>query len=54
MPEAADTAEGLLEAADAAMHRVKEDGKGGIHMALRGGATTRGLHTVQQKSEDVR
>ncbi len=54
MPEAADTADGLLEAADAAMYRVKEDGKDGIHMALRGGATTRGLHTVQQKSEDVR
>jgi diguanylate cyclase (GGDEF)-like protein len=35
MPEAADTAEGLLEAADAAMYRVKEEGKNGIHMAAR-------------------
>jgi diguanylate cyclase (GGDEF)-like protein len=35
MPEAANTAEGLLEAADAAMYRVKEEGKNGIHMAAR-------------------
>jgi len=32
MPEAADTAESLLEAADAAMYEVKEDGKNGVHM----------------------
>ncbi len=49
MPEAADTAEGLLEAADAAMYRVKEDGKDGIHMATRGGVAARGLRTVQQR-----
>jgi diguanylate cyclase (GGDEF)-like protein len=33
LPEAADSAEGLLQAADAAMYRVKERGKDGIHMA---------------------
>ncbi len=40
MPEAADTAEGLLEAADTAMYRVKEEGKNGIHMAARRHATS--------------
>jgi diguanylate cyclase (GGDEF)-like protein len=35
LPEAADTAEGLLESADAAMYRVKEEGKNGIHIAAR-------------------
>ena len=35
MPAASDSAEGLLEAADAAMYRVKEEGKNGIHMAAR-------------------
>ncbi len=49
MPEAADTAEGLLEAADAAMYRVKEDGKDGIHVAVRGGAASRWLRTVQER-----
>jgi hypothetical protein len=29
----ADTAEGLLQAADAAMYRVKVTGKNGIHIA---------------------
>ena len=29
----ADTAEGLLQAADAAMYRVKVTGKNGIHVA---------------------
>jgi len=54
MPGTADTAEGLLEAADAAMYRVKEDGKDGIHMAVRGGVASRGLRTVQEKAEGVR
>jgi hypothetical protein len=33
MPDAADTAERLLQAADAAMYRVKVTGKNGIHVA---------------------
>jgi diguanylate cyclase (GGDEF)-like protein len=33
MPDAADTAERLLQAADAAMYRVKVTGKNGIHIA---------------------
>jgi diguanylate cyclase (GGDEF)-like protein len=33
LPDAADTAEGLLQAADAAMYRVKVTGKNGIHIA---------------------
>lgn len=33
LPEAAETAEELLQAADAAMYRVKEKGKDGVHMA---------------------
>jgi len=33
LPLVADTAEGLLQAADAAMYRVKMTGKNGIHIA---------------------
>jgi diguanylate cyclase (GGDEF)-like protein len=33
LPDVADTAEGLLRAADAAMYRVKATGKNGIHIA---------------------
>ena len=33
LPEAADNAEGLLQAADAAMYRVKEKGKDGVHVS---------------------
>jgi diguanylate cyclase (GGDEF)-like protein len=33
LPEVAETAEGLLQAADTAMYRVKQEGKDGIHMA---------------------
>ena len=33
LPDVADTAEGLLQAADAAMYRVKNTGKNGIHVA---------------------
>jgi diguanylate cyclase (GGDEF)-like protein len=33
LPDVADTAEGLLQAADAAMYRVKATGKNGIHIA---------------------
>jgi diguanylate cyclase (GGDEF)-like protein len=35
LPDVADTAEGLLHAADAAMYRVKVTGKNGIHVAGR-------------------
>jgi len=37
LPGAAETAEGLIEAADAAMYRVKEEDKDGIHVAGRAG-----------------
>jgi diguanylate cyclase (GGDEF)-like protein len=33
LPDVADTAEGLLQAADAAMYRVKMAGKNGIHIS---------------------
>jgi diguanylate cyclase (GGDEF)-like protein len=33
LPDVTDTAEGLLQAADAAMYRVKVSGKNGIHVA---------------------
>jgi diguanylate cyclase (GGDEF)-like protein len=33
LPDVTDTAEGLLQAADAAMYRVKSTGKNGIHVA---------------------
>jgi len=44
LPDAADTAEGLLQAADAAMYRVKEQGKDGINIA--------GTGTPQEVDED--
>jgi diguanylate cyclase (GGDEF)-like protein len=37
MPDVADTVEGLINAADAAMYRVKVHGKNGIQVASRGG-----------------
>jgi diguanylate cyclase (GGDEF)-like protein len=40
LPDVADTAEGLLQAADAAMYHVKMTGKNGIHIA---GAETTGV-----------
>jgi diguanylate cyclase (GGDEF)-like protein len=43
LPDVADTAEGLLQAADAAMYRVKVSGKNGIHVAGHEDAT-RGPH----------
>jgi diguanylate cyclase (GGDEF)-like protein len=33
LPDVADTADGLLQAADAAMYRIKVSGKNGIHVA---------------------
>jgi diguanylate cyclase (GGDEF)-like protein len=48
LPLVADTAEGLLQAADAAMYRVKMTGKNGIHIAgSENGAT--GLPTEEQE-----
>jgi diguanylate cyclase (GGDEF)-like protein len=49
LPEAADTAEGLIEAGDAAMYRVKEEGKDGIHVAGRASGFVMGI-----KEGDVR
>lgn len=48
LPDVADTAEGLLQAADAAMYRVKVTGKNGIHIA---GSETAGvrLRTGEQE-----
>jgi diguanylate cyclase (GGDEF)-like protein len=43
LPEAADTAEGLIEAGDAAMYRVKEEGKDGIYVAGRSGSFAPGM-----------
>jgi diguanylate cyclase (GGDEF)-like protein len=42
LSEAIDSAEGLLQAADAAMYRVKERGKDGVHMAGTEPPTTEG------------
>jgi diguanylate cyclase (GGDEF)-like protein len=40
LPEVAETVEGLVQAADAAMYRVKLHGKNGIHVANRGPDST--------------
>ncbi len=46
LPDVADTAEGLLQAADAAMYRVKVSGKNGIHVA--------GMTTARSPTPDRR
>lgn len=48
LPDAADTAEGLLQAADAAMYRVKLTGKNGIHIA---GSETTGVRLPTGEQE---
>ena len=48
LPLVADTAEGLLQAADAAMYRVKMTGKNGIHIAGSENGTT-GLPAEEQE-----
>jgi diguanylate cyclase (GGDEF)-like protein len=47
LPDVADTAEGLLQAADAAMYRVKVTGKDGIHVA--GGESDASLPAEEQE-----
>jgi diguanylate cyclase (GGDEF)-like protein len=41
LPDVADTADGLLQAADAAMYRIKVSGKNGIHVAGQEGTARR-------------
>ena len=48
LPDVADTAEGLLQAADAAMYRVKVTGKNGIHVA---GTETDGARVPAEEQE---
>jgi diguanylate cyclase (GGDEF)-like protein len=48
LPDVADTAEGLLQAADAAMYRVKVTGKNGIHVAGR----DEGIRVPQVEKEE--
>ena len=48
LPDVADTAEGLLQAADAAMYRVKVTGKNGIHIA---GSETAGVRLPTGEQE---
>jgi len=48
LPDVADTAEGLLQAADAAMYRVKLSGKNGIHVA---GSETSGVRLPSGEQE---
>ena len=48
LPDVADTAEGLLQAADAAMYRVKATGKNGIHVA---GTETDGARIPAEEQE---
>jgi diguanylate cyclase (GGDEF)-like protein len=50
LPDVADTAEGLLQAADAAMYRVKVTGKNGIHIA---GTESDGT-TVPHEEQELR
>ena len=49
LPDVADTAEGLLQAADAAMYRVKVHGKNGIHVA---GERARTAHRRPHENEE--
>jgi diguanylate cyclase (GGDEF)-like protein len=48
LPDVAETAEGLLQAADAAMYRVKMQGKNGIHIAGREGEPETGHEQEQE------
>jgi diguanylate cyclase (GGDEF)-like protein len=50
LPDVADTAEGLLQAADAAMYRVKMSGKNGIHIA----GSERDAPRVPEEEQELR
>lgn len=50
LPDVADTAEGLLQAADAAMYRVKVTGKNGIHIA----GSEHDRQTARPEEQDLR
>jgi len=53
-PDVAETAEGLLQAADAAMYRVKVHGKNGIHVAgLEPGTSERAREREQERQEST-
>jgi diguanylate cyclase (GGDEF)-like protein len=49
LPDVTETAEGLLQAADAAMYHVKMQGKNGIHIAGRDGAPEPGREEEQRE-----
>jgi PleD family two-component response regulator len=50
LPDVADTAEGLLQAADGAMYRVKMSGKNGIHIA----GSERDAPRVAEEEQELR
>jgi diguanylate cyclase (GGDEF)-like protein len=54
MPEVANTVEGLIQAADAAMYRVKLHGKNGIHVANRGPDSTLPNPDVEEEEQELR
>jgi diguanylate cyclase (GGDEF)-like protein len=54
MPDVADTVEGLLQAADAAMYRVKVHGKNGIHVATRGTDPRSGREAEEEEEQELR
>jgi len=52
-PDVAETAEGLLQAADAAMYRVKVQGKNSIHVAGSENETDRVREREQERQEST-
>jgi predicted signal transduction protein with EAL and GGDEF domain len=50
LPDVTDTAEGLLQAADAAMYRVKSAGKNGIQVA----ASEREMARIPTEEQELR
>jgi diguanylate cyclase (GGDEF)-like protein len=53
LPDVAETAEGLLQAADAAMYRVKVHGKNGIHVAGSEADAARAREREQERQEST-